>query len=53
MLIPELSQNHALTKFVPHGEVHRITFFLLCASIATLHRLLALFLLCSEPPDML
>jgi len=29
MLIPEMSQNHHLTKFVLNGEVHRMTFILL------------------------
>jgi len=29
MLIPEMSQNHSLTKFVLFGVVHRMTFFLL------------------------
>jgi len=29
MLIPEISQNHSLTKFVLNGEVHRMTFVLL------------------------
>jgi len=29
MLIPEMSQNHSLAKFVQFGEVHRMTFFLL------------------------
>jgi len=29
MLIPEMSQNHSLTKFVLTGRVHRMTIFLL------------------------
>jgi len=29
MLIPEMSQNHSLTKFVLDREVHRMTFVLL------------------------
>jgi len=29
MLIPEVSQNHSLTKFVLNGEVDRMTFLVL------------------------
>jgi len=29
MLIPEISPNHSLTKFVLNGEVYRMTLFLL------------------------
>jgi len=29
MIIPEMSQNHSLTKFVLNGEIYRMTFFLL------------------------
>jgi len=29
VLIPEMSQNHSLTKFVRNGEVYTMTFFLL------------------------
>jgi len=29
VLIPEMSKNHSLTKFVLNGEVHRMIFFLL------------------------
>jgi len=29
MRIPEMSQNHSLTKFVLNGKVHRMTFSLL------------------------
>ena len=53
MLIPERSQNHYLTKFVLAERFIGWHSFCFCASIATLYRLLALFLLYSEPPGML
>jgi len=45
MLLPERSQNHSLTKFVPSGKVHRMTFFLLLCFKCHVYRLLALFVL--------
>ena len=54
MLIPEMSPNHSLTKFVLNGEIYRMTLFCFCASTTSmLYRLFSLFLLCNEPLDML